>query len=494
MLILLRRLFLLAARHSANFVKFALCSRTAASVALSATSQRTKFPHPLTIFWCWEVSLFAIFLVLGTLFLCDFGGETPLLLHSQIFSTKLFCFSEKIVTFTPRISTNPMAHEVFISYSRKDMAVADRICEAFDKAGISYFIDRQGIGGGFEFPEVLANAIIECKVVLYLASHNSYASKFTNAELTFAFNEKSKNSVLPYIIDGSSMPPALRFVFAGVNWRNIKDHPIETTLVVDILNMLGREAKSTEPAPVEPPQPKPTPPRPPRKPINPALLKWVVVAVVALLCLTGACVGISAYVKEQIRVAEEVRIAEEAHMSGKGNNGVYDIGYYYDDGEKQGVVFEVTADGRHGKIVSLNESHKGLQWASDGNEQKRWVQKDFDLNMLDNVRLVEGWHEKYPAFAWCADLGEGWYLPSLDELERFTLDKDIHDAVNSTLKTKGKKLANKGESIQYWSSLEDVVILEPQNMVIAWYVNMYDGSTNYSTKDYDHYVRAVAAF
>ena len=114
--------------------------------------------------------------------------------------------------------------------------------------------------------------------------------------------------------------------------------------------------------------------------------------------------------------------------------------------------------------------------------------------MLDNVRLVEGWHEKYPAFAWCADLGEGWYLPSLDELERFTLDEYIHDAVNRTLKTKGKKLANKGESIRYWSSLEDVVILDPQNMVIAWYVDMYDGLTGFSNKYLNYYVRAVSAF
>ena len=387
-----------------------------------------------------------------------------------------------------------MAHEVFIRYSRKDMAVADHICKAFDDAGITYFIDRQGISGGFEFPEVLASAIIECKVVLYLASKNSYASKFTNSELTFAFNEKSKNSVLPYIIDGSSMPPALRFVFAGVNWRNIKDHPIETTLVADILRMLGREAKQPKPTPVVPPQPKPTPPRPPRKPFNFALLKRVLIAVAALLCIAGAVVGTVSYVKEQKRIAEEVRIAEEARMSGKGDNGVYDIGYYYDDGTKQGVVFEVTDDGRHGKIVSLNESHKGLQWASDENEQKRWVQKDFDLNMLDNVRLVEGWHEKYPAFAWCADLGEGWYLPSLDELERFMLDEYIHNAVNRTLKTKGKKLANKGESIRYWSSLEDVVILDPQNMVIAWYVDMYDGLTGFSNKYLNYYVRAVAAF
>lgn len=50
--------------------------------------------------------------------------------------------------------------DVFISYSRKDTPVADRICRALDSAGISYFIDRQGIGGGREFPELLAQAIV----------------------------------------------------------------------------------------------------------------------------------------------------------------------------------------------------------------------------------------------------------------------------------------------------------------------------------------------
>ncbi len=137
-----------------------------------------------------------------------------------------------------------MKHDVFISYSRADSAIADRICEAFDKAGISYFIDLQGIGGGFEFPVVLDEAIVESKVVLFLASKSSYESKFTNAELTFAFNEKPKNSILPYIIDGSTMPPALRFVFSSINWRTIESHPIEPTLVDDILKMLGRDNES----------------------------------------------------------------------------------------------------------------------------------------------------------------------------------------------------------------------------------------------------------
>ncbi len=131
--------------------------------------------------------------------------------------------------------------DVFISYSRKDTAVADRICAALDRAGISYFIDRQGIGGGMEFPEVLANAIIDCRVFLLLASKNSYASRFTNNEIVFAFNRKPKNSLLPYLIDDTELPVALDFTFAGINRRNIKEHPIDTVLVDDILNILGRK-------------------------------------------------------------------------------------------------------------------------------------------------------------------------------------------------------------------------------------------------------------
>lgn len=131
--------------------------------------------------------------------------------------------------------------DVFISYSRKDSVTADRICAALDRAGISYFIDRRGIGGGMEFPEVLAQAIVGCRVFLFLASANSYKSRFTNNEVTFAFNRKPKNCLLPYIIDGSEMPLSLDFTFAGINRRNISEHPVDTVLIDDILNMLGRK-------------------------------------------------------------------------------------------------------------------------------------------------------------------------------------------------------------------------------------------------------------
>ena len=140
-------------------------------------------------------------------------------------------------------------YDVFISYSRKDTAIADRICAALDRQGISYFIDRQGIGGGQEFPEVLAEAIIGCRIMLYLASGNSYESKFTNNEITFAFNEKPKGSILPYIIDGSRLPVAQRFVFASVNIRTLKEHPIDTVLMQDLCRLLGRTFISTAQSP-----------------------------------------------------------------------------------------------------------------------------------------------------------------------------------------------------------------------------------------------------
>lgn len=140
-----------------------------------------------------------------------------------------------------------MKYDVFISYSRKDTNVANRICKEFENAGVSYFIDRQGVAGGLEFPKVLASAILNSEIFLFLASRNSYESKFTNSEIVFAFNKKDKEKLLPYIIDSSSLPSDLDFVFSGINRRNIKEHPVETILLDDILCLLKRKRRTTSP-------------------------------------------------------------------------------------------------------------------------------------------------------------------------------------------------------------------------------------------------------
>ena len=141
-----------------------------------------------------------------------------------------------------------MMFDVFISYSRKDSVIADRICEAFDQAGISYFIDRQEIVGGEEFTEKLANAILNSKLFLFLASNNSYSSKYTKKEILYALGEKPTGSIIPYIIDGSDMPNGLRLTFSDINIRSAKNHPINV-LVNDIKVILNKGPVLDRPLP-----------------------------------------------------------------------------------------------------------------------------------------------------------------------------------------------------------------------------------------------------
>ena len=336
-----------------------------------------------------------------------------------------------------------MKYDVFISYSRKDLVVADKICDVLDKAGVSYFIDRQGIGGGMEFPKVIATAIKESELFLFLASENSYSSKFTTSEITFAFNKKQKNQLLPYVIDSSSLPDELEFVFSCINIRNIKEHPIETTLVEDILDLLGRN-KVHDP-----------------------------------LCPCGSgklfkdCHGRSAVAPIVSQPVERT----------------WKVGDYYNVDGKEGVVFWVDETGKHGKIVSLDQAEE--RWCADDEYKKGLTgiaSDEYDgMKNLQSIKKISYWRNKYPAFAWCADHGDGWYLPAIKELELLLLNEEVRDAVNNQIARKGKpKLFSKGEYWVYWSSTERMEWC-------AWLVNGYHG-THGSRGDGTYYVRAVSAF
>ncbi|MBE6193211.1 MAG: PEGA domain-containing protein [Rikenellaceae bacterium] len=163
----------------------------------------------------------------------------------------------------------------------------------------------------------------------------------------------------------------------------------------------------------------------------------------------------------------------------------YKVGDYYNDGVKEGVVFEVSADGRHGKIVSMKQSAEYLLWSSDSAEQKRLIGADSETDGAYNtakVKSISGWRDKYPAFKWCADLGEGWYLPSKEELRTIYNHKD---KLNPNL---SDKLLS-----AYWSSTEDDYQWSFGEFC-AWFVNMRSGYTSYGNKNADGHVRAVSAF
>ena len=49
------------------------------------------------------------------------------------------------------------------------------------------------------------------------------------------------------------------------------------------------------------------------------------------------------------------------------------------------------------------------------------------------IKGIANWREKYPLFAWCADLGDEWYIPAIEELRVFTLNNKVCEAINNTL-------------------------------------------------------------
>ena len=163
----------------------------------------------------------------------------------------------------------------------------------------------------------------------------------------------------------------------------------------------------------------------------------------------------------------------------------YAVGDYYYDGVKEGVVFDVWDNGNSGKIVSMTKSSSSLKWSSDADEQKRLIGADSETDGAYNmvvVKAITDWESKYPAFKWCADLGEGWYLPAKQELITICNNKTAIDA----------NLTDVLGTYTYWSSTESDG-QSSSGVFCAWYVLM-GGGTGSNYKFGNYYVRAVSAF
>lgn len=99
-------------------------------------------------------------------------------------------------------------YDVFISYSRKDYVKDDKVIpgnpitaiqDLFDKNGISYWFDKDGIYSGEEFVKEIANAIVNSKMLLFVSSKYSNESEYTCGEILKA--KKAKKLIIPFLID-----------------------------------------------------------------------------------------------------------------------------------------------------------------------------------------------------------------------------------------------------------------------------------------------------
>lgn len=166
----------------------------------------------------------------------------------------------------------------------------------------------------------------------------------------------------------------------------------------------------------------------------------------------------------------------------KETSGPYKVGDLYFEGDVLGVVFEVTHGGMQGKIVSVDE--ESMQWCDDSvDEITTYATNEYD-GAVNTTKLMNRYDaDKYYAAYWCANYGNGWYMPAKKELEK--IYQNI-SKINSTLSKYGYSQLTRS---WYWSSTESVIA-----KFCAWDVYMGGGGTTNASKCNDNYVRAVSAF
>jgi hypothetical protein len=107
-----------------------------------------------------------------------------------------------------------MGH-VFVSYSRSDADVADRLSDRLEAAGYEVWIDREGIPGGTQWRQQIVRAIKKCDYFIILLSGDSIRSENVRKELDIADNTKKR--ILPVDISPVAIPDEMEYQLAGVH-------------------------------------------------------------------------------------------------------------------------------------------------------------------------------------------------------------------------------------------------------------------------------------
>ena len=196
--------------------------------------------------------------------------------------------------------------------------------------------------------------------------------------------------------------------------------------------------------------------------------------------------------KKQLNILNSGSSSSSDSSSGR----TYKVGDYYNENGLEGVVFEVSADGRSGKIVSMTQPTDGkTAWAVGSYERGRAIGATYTDDGSKNMAIVKrisGWQTKYPAFAWCANLGSAWYLPAINELESLLFNDSLLEKVNKTIEQhNGVKLNKRGEPRWYWSSTEDG---KEVKMVLMDHNKISSREKNFTDEYTFTRIRAIAKF
>lgn len=144
-----------------------------------------------------------------------------------------------------------MAYDVFISYSRKDIEIIDRIEEELDKYGITSFVDRSEIDLGDDFAEIIAKSLYESEILLFVWSENSNQSENTANEIALAID--FEKTIVSFKI--GSFKPHYKLAYRLVRFNRIDAATFNEPQIIElgekIAKRLGKNQVQKKEMPLE---------------------------------------------------------------------------------------------------------------------------------------------------------------------------------------------------------------------------------------------------
>jgi hypothetical protein len=142
-----------------------------------------------------------------------------------------------------------MSHDVFISFSAKDKAIADAVCAKLENNKIRCWIAPRDILPGVEYGQALVDGIKKSRVVVLVLSSNSNVSSQVMREIERAVSNEIP--IIPLRIENITPSKSMEYYLSSVHWLDAITPPIEkhldklTDTVVRILG--GKISMDEEP-------------------------------------------------------------------------------------------------------------------------------------------------------------------------------------------------------------------------------------------------------
>lgn len=135
-----------------------------------------------------------------------------------------------------------MTHDVFISYSPKDIAIVDEIVAGLENKGIRCWIASRDMEPGKFWGDSIVSAIKNCRFMVIILSLNSNESKQVAREVELAFDNEI--SLIPFRVEDMQPFGALAYFLSSEYWIDAIKKPFDEQIdkLVNLINSDKRDS------------------------------------------------------------------------------------------------------------------------------------------------------------------------------------------------------------------------------------------------------------